>query len=208
MLPISHKTFYHEKLHSQNDDIRNRVLAYCKHIDPNGITVSNVGGWHSKYFKTLPIERPWRKDLIEAVTQSYHLFTAPNQPVPLEFNCWMMVYNQGDYVKDHQHLPIQEELEQYENLHKSGYPVLSGAYYVSLPDGNDKSFYIKDKANNLEYLNTNEGELTLFYSYIMHGTIPNPSDKPRVAIAFNVLPEVHSGRRRSTQTSDSTGGSF
>ena len=190
MLPISHKTSYHEKLHSQNNDIRNRVLAYHKHIDPNGIVVSNVGGWHSKYFKSLPIHAPWRDDLVNAITESYYDFIFPNRQKPLKLDFWMMVSNQDDHIKDHQHLPIPEELELYESLHKQGYPVLSGTYYVSLPDGNDTSFYIKDKANNVEYLNTNEGELTMFYSYIMHGTIKNPSKDPRVSLAFNIFPKI------------------
>ena len=42
----------------------------------------------------------------------------------------------------------------------------------------------------MEYLNTTEGELTMFYSYIMHGTIKNPSTDPRVSIAFNIVPEI------------------
>jgi len=190
MLPTSHKTSYHEKLYSQNNDIRNRILAYHKHIDPKGIAVSNVGGWHSNFFKDLPIHAPWQPDLINAITQSYYEFI-DEDPKPLTFDIWMMVSGKDDYIKDHQHLPgTKQKTKLYESLHNSGYPVLSGTYYVSLPSGNEQSFYIKDKANNSEHLNTNEGELTLFYSYIMHGTIKNPSDDPRVSLAFNVVPEI------------------
>ena len=192
MLPISHKTSYWDNLNTQNDIIAEKILAYYEYIDPIGEKVSNVGGWHSKYYnkETFPIQDKWLGELFDAITQSYNDFIV-EAPKPVQIILWMMVSGKDDYIKDHQHLPIPEEMYRYESLHRLGYPVLSGTYYVSMPFGNDQSFYIKDKENNLEYLNTTEGELTLFYSYIMHGTIKNPSTNPRVSIAFNVIPEIN-----------------
>jgi len=193
MLPTSHKTSYWDNLHTQNETISEKVLAYYEYIDPIGEKVSNVGGWHSKYYnkETFPIQDKWLGELFDAITQSYNDFIVED-PKPVQIILWMMVSGKDDYIKDHQHLPgTKQKTILYKSLHRLGYPVLSGTYYVSMPFGNDQSFYLKDKANNSEHLNTTEGELTLFYSYIMHGTIKNPSTNPRVSIAFNVVPKIN-----------------
>ncbi len=86
----------------------------------------------------------------------------------------------------------------FNHTHSSGW--ISSAYYVELPDDLDESEkegWIKFGESNLELGEREEigkmvrpevGRLVLFPSYMYHGTVPIRSTKPRMTVAFDVIP--------------------
>ena len=86
----------------------------------------------------------------------------------------------------------------FNHVHSSGW--ISSAYYVELPDDLDdsrKEGWIKFGETNLDLGEKEEtgkiirpeaGRLVLFPSYMFHGTIPIQSEKPRMTVAFDIVP--------------------
>jgi tetratricopeptide (TPR) repeat protein len=86
------------------------------------------------------------------------------------------------------------------HLHPQGW--ISSAYYVALPDVNDresKQGWIKFGESNLNLGEKDRperlvqpaiGRLVLFPSYFWHGTVPFQSDQARLTVAFDVVPDA------------------
>jgi len=101
---------------------------------------------------------------------------------------------------------LEGEGNQQPHIHKSGY--LSGCYYVTIPaevtspgngaDGTvEGGFEVGRPPQELPFAKTfptrtikpQEGLMVLFPAYLYHGTIPFKSDKRRISIAFDVIPQ-------------------
>ena len=101
---------------------------------------------------------------------------------------------------------LEGEGNQKPHIHKSGY--LSGCYYVTIPpevtsadngaDGTVKGgFEVGRPPRELPFSGTfprrtikpQEGLMVLFPAYLYHGTVPFKSDKRRISIAFDVIPQ-------------------
>jgi len=101
---------------------------------------------------------------------------------------------------------LDGEGNQKPHIHKSGY--LSGCYYVTIPpevtgeengaDGTVKGgFEVGRPPQELPFgkdfpmrtIKPQEGLMVLFPAYLYHGTIPFKSDKRRISIAFDVIPQ-------------------
>ncbi|MEX0921392.1 MAG: tetratricopeptide repeat protein [Rhodovibrionaceae bacterium] len=84
------------------------------------------------------------------------------------------------------------------HVHINGY--LSGVYYLEIPEevsrgnGEEGCLYLADsqaeEARSLrEIVRPQEGLVVLFPSYLWHGTVPYHSDKERICVAFDLVPE-------------------
>ncbi len=101
---------------------------------------------------------------------------------------------------------LEGEGNQQPHIHKSGY--LSGCYYVTIPpevtsadngaDGTVKGgFEVGRPPQELPFakafprrtIKPEEGLMVLFPAYLYHGTVPFKSDKRRISIAFDVIPQ-------------------
>lgn len=83
--------------------------------------------------------------------------------------------------------------------HPSGW--VSGVYYVRIPPeigdtsqagwiefGRPDPFFGSSAITDLRLVQPQEGEMLLFPSYVWHRTIPFTGDRPRVSIAFDIVP--------------------
>lgn len=173
-------------------NIDNRSIAeYClkvREVKP-GVVVSNRGGWHSQEL-LLPIPQALENlfnDLTAFVNDVPQRYTGIPQ---LELgNWWININGKHDYNLPHDH----------QNS------ILSGVYYVSVPDNNmgdlilhrdDKvEFFLTSKVQREQTMaNTlavpcpaKESMFYLFPSWIKHSVERNESDKERISIAFNFV---------------------
>lgn len=156
--------------------------------DNEGITKSNVKGWHSKDF-----------NLQENIIKKFIAFISPaiekvmsdmdwdkqKQAVNIN-NMWAIINTGGSANLRHQH----------------GNSTISGAYYVRAPkssgdivfyDPRPAPVYSYPKALNPNLLNAQvngispkEGALVLFPSYVDHSVNENLSNDERIVVSFNI----------------------
>ena len=172
-------------------DINESMYQYIKskqEKDREGISKSNVRGWHSKDF-----------DLNEKEPQDFINFIISNiEQVMIDMNwdkqkqtakinnMWAIINTGGSANLRHQH----------------GNSTISGAYYVRAPlDSGDIVFYDPRPAPVYYHPNTSspnllnaqvnsvnpkEGALVLFPSYLDHSVNENISRDERIVISFNI----------------------
>ena len=168
------------------------IKNYCLEVRKQkpGVIISNRGGWHSDQI-LLPIVSEL-EELFNNVTAFANDVCARHTGINnLKMgNFWININGHHDYNTEHDH-------------QKS---ILSGVYYVSVPDNNmgDIVFHRNDNAqffltSDIEReqtmtnaLNCNkppkESTLYLFPSWVKHSVERNESHKERISIAFNIVP--------------------
>lgn len=115
---------------------------------------------------------------------------------------------------------LDEQGHQKPHIHPAGW--VSGVYYAQVPAGapdrDEQAGWIEfgqpdidvpgiDESNtDLRRFEAREGRLYLFPSYFFHRTIPYRGDKPRVSIAFDLVPKRL--RRRGAQTREAASSDF
>jgi uncharacterized protein (TIGR02466 family) len=164
------------------------IKKYCLKVrqEKPGVTISNRGGWHSNEIIN-PVPQSLEAlflDMTEFVNDVCYRHTG----TLLKFgNFWININGHHDYNMLHDH-------------QKS---VLSGVYYVDVPDenmgdlvlhrGDNAEFFIKNvqestMMNSLTV--TKKAKASTFYlfpSWIKHHVERNESDKERISIAFNFI---------------------
>ena len=168
------------------------IKDYCLKVrkEKEGVTISNRGGWHSSEL-ILPIPQDLEllfNDLTLFVNDVCARYTGINDLVLGNF--WININGKGDYNLSHDH-------------QKS---VISGTYYVSVPDGNmgdlvlergdTMGFFLTgDIKKEMTMANAEhcvkpaqESAFYLFPSWIKHRVERNESNKERISIAFNFVP--------------------
>lgn len=171
-----------------NDEIKDYCLQTREKLP--GVTISNRGGWHSGEL-LLPIAKS-----LDILFNDIQIFandvcfrhTGFNNLIIGNF--WININGYHDYntVHDHQ---------------KS---ILSGVYYVSVPDSNmgnivfhrnDNAEYYLTSDHKYEQTMSNalnvtkppkESTFYLFPSWVKHSVERNESHKERISIAFNIVP--------------------
>ena len=167
------------------------IKEYCLKVREQkpGVNISNRGGWHSKEL-ILPIPESLQKlfdDLTLFVNDIPKRHTGISD---LQLgNWWININGKHDYNTEHDH----------QNS------ILSGTYYVSVPDnnmgnlvlhrGDNAEFFMTSKIRRQETLaNTTavvckaeESKFFLFPSWVKHSVERNESDKERISIAFNFI---------------------
>ena len=153
-----------------------------------GTTISNRGGWHSKELLT-PIPNEL-ENLFNDITVFSNDVCKRHMGIELKFgNFWININGYHDYNLLHDH-------------QKS---ILSGVYYVEVPEDNMGDLVLH-RGDNADYFLTGNIEETtmtnspsctkkaiestfyLFPSWIKHHVERNDSHKERISIAFNLVP--------------------
>jgi len=170
-------------------EIDNKIIKnYCLNLRDKspGIIRSNAGGWHSPDLtKPVPDEI---ENLFEGLTEFVN--KACSQKTGLSSlilgNAWVIINKQFDYNKPHDHKGS----------------ILSGVYYVDVPDNNmgdlifnrdDKAeFYIKDPTissftNFTHSIKPLTSKFVIFPSWLTHYVERNESLKERISISFNFV---------------------
>ena len=169
------------------------IKDYCLQVreEKPGVVISNRGGWHSKDL-ILPIPPALEQlfnDLTVFANDVGHRYTGVNN-LTLG-NWWININGPYDYNMPHDH----------QNS------ILSGTYYVSVPEENmgnlilhreDKSeFFLTSKVKREETMANNlaitcpiqESMFYLFPSWVKHSVERNEGTQERISIAFNLVPQ-------------------
>ena len=174
------------------EDIDNKSIAeYCYKVrdEKPGVNISNRGGWHSGELIT-PIP--------SALDQLFNDLTVFVNDVPQRYmgtsnlvlgNWWININGKYDYNESHDH----------QNS------VLSGTYYVQVPEenmgdlilhrGDNAEFFLTSKVEREQTMANamavpcpvKESMFYLFPSWVKHSVERNESDKERISIAFNFV---------------------
>jgi len=167
------------------------IKEYCLRVKKQkpGVTISNRGGWHSQEL-IFPVVQELEllfKNISIFINDVCAVYTGINTLVL--GNWWININGKGDYNTPHNH----------QNS------ILSGVYYVSVPDKNmgdlvlhreDASEYFltnrikrRDSLINtsIESYSAEESKFILFPSWTRHSVNRNESAKERISIAFNFV---------------------
>ena len=178
-----------ESYERHNQDLKKYIYnAYNE--DPNGLSRSNQGGWHSKPF-----------DLKDKNSAPFIFFQSIQKYVADVFKEYGWLYVPGKVNLTEMWAIINKKNNfNIEHTHPNNY--LSAAYYVKAPE-NCGSFIVtnpnsvsreritaserKTEFNqNIAQIKPNEGDLLLFPAYLPHSVGMNLSDEDRIVISFNV----------------------
>ena len=162
--------------------------------DREGISKSNIKGWHSKDFNMQEFEpKNFIKFILPAIEQVIADMNWEKQKQSININnMWAIINTGGAANLRHQH----------------GNSTISGAYYVRAPknsgdivfyDPRPAPVYTYPKALNPNLLNAQvngispkEGALVLFPSYLDHSVNENLSNEERIVISFNITIQIKS----------------
>ena len=160
--------------------------------DQQGISKSNIKGWHSKDFNMQENgPKNFIKFILPAIEQVITDMNWEKQKQSININnMWAIINTGGSANLRHQH----------------GNSTISGAYYVRAPknsgdivfyDPRPAPVYTYPKAVNPNLLNAQvngispkEGALVLFPSYLDHSVNENLSNEERIVISFNITIQV------------------
>ena len=176
------------------DDLENlnkKMLKYIKNIQknsPEGITKSNIHGWHSRDFN---LEDEEVKYFIKSISPKI-------ERVMIDMG-WDTKKNN---IKLTNMWSIVNKKDASNNRHMHANSYISAAYYVKAPKNcGEIYFYDPRSANvirspeikestklNMQQVNITpqEGLLVMFPSYLQHSVGENHSDKERIVISFNI----------------------
>ena len=173
-------------------DINNESIRdYCLKVkeEKEGIIISNRGGWHSQDL-LLPLPEALENlfsDLTVFVNDVAARYTGTSNL--MLGNWWININGQHDYNVPHDH----------QNS------VLSGVYYVEVPEenmgdlilhrGDNAEFFLTSKIQRETTMSnisdvvckSKESLFYLFPSWIKHSVGKNESSKERISIAFNFV---------------------
>ena len=165
-----------------------KFIKITQSKDQQGISKSNIKGWHSKDFNMQENEpKNFIKFILPAIEQVITDMNWEKQKQSVNINnMWAIINTGGSANLRHQH----------------GNSTISGAYYVRAPknsgdivfyDPRPAPVYTYPKAVNPNLLNAQvngispkEGALVLFPSYLDHSVNENLSNEERIVISFNI----------------------
>ena len=165
-----------------------KFIKITQQKDQQGISKSNIKGWHSKDFNMQENEpKDFIKFILPAIEQVITDMNWEKQKQSVNINnMWAIINTGGSANLRHQH----------------GNSTISGAYYVRAPknsgdivfyDPRPAPVYTYPKAVNPNLLNAQvngispkEGALVLFPSYLDHSVNENLSNEERIVISFNI----------------------
>ena len=177
------------------EDIDNKSIAeYCYKVkeEKPGVNISNRGGWHSGELIT---------PLPSALEQLFNELTVFVNDVPQRYmgtsdlilgNWWININGKYDYNTPHDH----------QNS------VLSGTYYVQVPEenmgdlmlhrGDNAEIFLTSKVEREQTMvdtmavpcPVKESMFYLFPSWVKHSVERNNTDSERISIAFNFVSPI------------------
>jgi len=162
--------------------VRDYILN-LKETEPDGVKKTNYGGWQSKSYSQYPETLiPFSTAINEAIKSCAQQIGVPELRLK---NFWYNVNNYGDY----------------NTLHNHRGSVLSGVFYIDVPDENmgkinfersdDISYYLPplDKYNNVTgeraSYSPDTGKLLIFPSWTKHSVDGSRSKQQRISMSFN-----------------------
>ena len=171
------------------DDIQNQLIDYAyefKNKNPEGVKVSNYGGWQSPNFDVND-----ENDLLQSfIINCLSNFPNIDKSINFDVDAWININKPGDYNTKHHH----------PNCH------LSGVLWVKAPEEcgriqfqspvefqtyTEVQSYTEEFKNSNNYFHTYyfspiEGRMLVFPSHLQHEVLENKSNEDRISVSFNI----------------------
>jgi len=186
---------YHGKLDNwkkYNRDLLPACQAVRKETEDMSELPWNCHVWSTYAYDTELFKRPEFREISKAIAQYVRLYLDKRQWKQevkiLMTELWVNYQSKYQYQEYHDH---RERL-------------VSGIYYVDVPEGTpgimmktplkanyDDLFFNEEAVQEVNHLNIETGDILLFPSWLDHGVKANMTDKHRVNISFNFgVPEL------------------
>ena len=171
------------------DEIQNQLIDYAyqfKNKNPEGVKISNNGGWQSPSFDVND-----ENDLLQSfIINCLSNFPNIDKSINFDVDAWININKPGDYNTKHYH----------PNCH------LSGVLWVKTPEEcgriqfqspvefqtyTEVKSYTKEFKNSNNYFHTYyflpiEGRMLVFPSHLQHEVLENKSNEDRISVSFNI----------------------
>ena len=177
---------YAEDLKLDLDEMAKNITQWSK--EEQGVTKTNVGGWHSK---TDMHHKPEYKPLVNELFKMVHNVFREEflEAGPLLGNTWANINYKGGYNKAH--------------VHPNS--LFSGVFYVKTPPNSGRLVCMdprpglqtcmpnRKKVEIPKYLwrevqlQPQENRAIIFPAWLWHSVDPNESNEPRISVSFNFL---------------------
>ena len=136
--------------------------------DPNGIDVSNLGGYHSGYDFNTPITNEYIRSRLEGKGGLNFPHTVTGR--------WFNINSKGDSNRPHTH----------DSVGLSGVLFITDAPGLVLSNPAQTNTILKLGIDYVYTIDGKPGEIVVFPSSILHWVEPSKSEAPRITFAFNV----------------------
>lgn len=177
------------KQHEQFNARLRALILRKKTEDPEGLNVSNIGGWHSKN-----IEDNWESDdlgildnmilsMIGSVVKNTVREWSREHVFDWKIQKWANVNKTGDGNARHSHIDL---------FPKEGddVPIFSGVYYVNgsgpIRFHNNTIPYSNTDGDQSTFIKPTLGQMILFPADLEHSVPANSQPEHRISIAFNL----------------------
>ena len=171
------------------DEIQNQLIDYAydlKNIDPEGVIISNQGGWQSHSFKVKNEDDVLQNFIINCLSG----FPVITESTNIKVKAWVNINKPGNYNVKHNHPGVD----------------LAGVLWIKCPKNcgeivfdtptafqshNEINSYTDDfkNQNNLfhcyNFIPT-EGKILVFPSHLNHLVKQNKSKEDRISVSFNI----------------------
>ena len=178
-------------------EIQDKLIDYAydlKKIEPEGVSISNQGGWQSPDFSVNNENDVLHHFLINCLAG----FPVIDESFNIKVDAWVNINKPGDYNIKHNH-PTAD---------------LAGVLYIKCPEDcgviqfdcptafqshNELHSYTDDfkNQNNLFhcfYITPTEGRIFVFPAHLEHHVHKNNSNEDRISVSFNI--RLNSGRMK------------
>ena len=146
-----------------------------KEGNPDGILVSNYGGWHSQ--RLFENKRDEFNDLCTIILDCFKKNVVQEWANTFLAELWFNVNQKGDSNKWHKHGRFR----------------FSGVYYIKAPENSGDLLFTRNmnvSAEKHEYkelsIKPSEGDIYFFPGFCYHSVGTNNSDKERISCSFNI----------------------
>jgi uncharacterized protein (TIGR02466 family) len=183
-------TFLFTRDHGNPDPFNRQLVAHgerLQELDPQGVQISNRGGWQSKDDLHRQAQFADFVGFIEETLAEVKAFLHIADDVTLRiFACWMNINREGHFNVRHVH----------------GNSIFSGAYYVQAPYGSGgikifdpnpvrdcfhAPYQVIDSKNCFYHeADSVAGRVLIFPGYVPHEVAENRSGEVRISMSFNV----------------------
>ena len=179
------------------DEIQNELIDYVydlKKKEPEGVSISNRGGWQSSSFSVIDEENVLHSFIINCLAG----FPVIDESFNIKVDAWVNINKLGDYNTKHNHPGVDLAGVLWVKC-----PEDCGAIMFDPPTGfqsyNEINSYIDDfkNQNNLfhcYHFNPTEGRILVFPAHLIHNVEENMSKEDRISVSFNI--RLNSGRMK------------
>ena len=188
IFPVSIFEFRLENFKEVNEKIEKYIYEQKK-IDPEGITRSNSGGWHSRIFdlKNVGELLPLINFSKQCVTEVFNGYNWEFVPEKIKFiGMWSIINPPGSFNIKHTHPNSLLSAAYYVKAKKKSGPIaFFDPKHVSVMRHPKIKEFNELSAEHISF-EPEEGKLFLFPAYLEHQVNKNRSDEDRIVISFNI----------------------